>query len=156
FPAFFRLFNLVSRNWRSFGKKISSFNLFLLKIIGFFLLVKIVLQALTTFPYFATLSFNYIDFVVGYLHWVFLGIISISLFFFLQQFNLLGLPRKVFWIYFAGLVLSELLIFYKGIAIWLGLPFFSDYFLLLTSVSSLIPVSVAILLVKNLNNPKYS
>lgn len=156
FPAFFRLFNLVSRNWRSFGKKISSFNLFLLKIIGFFLLVKIVLQALTTFPYFATLSFNYIDFVVGYLHWVFLGIISISLFFFLQQFNLLRLPRKVFWIYFAGLVLSELLIFYKGIAIWLGLPFFSDYFLLLTSVSSLIPVSVAILLVKNLNNPKYS
>lgn len=151
FPAFLKLFTIVRRNWNFLKQKTSSFNLLLLKIAGVFLAVKIILQALTTFPYFATLSFNYIDFVVGYLHWVFLGIISITLFSFLQHFNLLRLPKKVFWIYFAGFILSEILIFYKGTAIWLALPFFSDYFLLLVIVSSLIPISIAILLIKNLN-----
>ncbi len=151
FPAFFKLLTIARSGWSFITEQTSTFNLLLLKIAGFFLAVKIILQALTSLPYFATLSFNYIDFVVGYLHWVFLGVISIALFSFLQHFNLLRLSKKVFWIYFAGLILSELLIFYKGTAIWLALPFFSDYFLLLVIVSSLIPVSIAILIIRNLN-----
>src|SRR5690606_27007916 len=83
---------------------------------------------------------------IGYLHLVFLGIVSICLFAFLKHFRLLRLPKILFWIYFTGFILSEALIFYKGLSQWQGLPFFSDYFGLLVAVSALLPLSVYFIL----------
>ncbi|HSI69980.1 MAG TPA: hypothetical protein VK941_07095 [Gillisia sp.] len=149
--AFVKLFQLIKPGWQDLISHLSPFVITLLKIAGVFLAIKIVMQLLTAIPYFAEISFLYTDFVIGYLHLVFLGTISIALFAFLLSFNLIRMSPKTFWIYLAGFLLSELLIFYKGSAIWLGLPFFTKYFTVLLLVSSLIPIAVAILLFKNLN-----
>jgi hypothetical protein len=108
------------------------------------------MQSLTSIPFFADLAFNNLDFVIGYLHWVFLGFVSLALFGFLNWLKLIWLPKKAFYLYFSGVLISETLIFYKGLVLWLELPFFSSYFLLLVLVSALIPISVGWILVGNL------
>lgn len=148
--AFVKFYKIVKPVWNNLIPQLSPLTITLLKIAGVFLGIKILMQLLTAIPYFAEVSFLYTDFVIGYLHLVFLGLISIALFSFLKSFGLIEMSRKIFWIYLAGFLLSELLIFYKGSAIWLGLPFFSEYFTVLLIVSSLIPLAIAIVLFKNL------
>jgi len=63
---------------------------------------------------------------------------------------LIRLPKKAFHLYLSGFVISEILIFYKGFVLWLGLPFFSSYFLILVLVSALIPIAVGWILGLNL------
>ncbi|MEP6259967.1 MAG: hypothetical protein ABJ092_00205 [Gillisia sp.] len=146
---------LILPAWRTFKNKTSPLVKLLLKITLFFLIIKVFMQLLTALPYFASLSYRYTDFVIGYLHLVFLGIISIALFAFLVQFGLLKFRKKIFLLYFTGFILSEILIFYKGIAMWLGWPFVSEYFTVLVAVSSLMPLAIGILLFQNLQNRKF-
>ena len=153
--ALIKFFILISPAWRSFKNKISSLVKLLLKIAAGFLIIKVLMQLLTALPFFASLSFRYTDFVIGYLHLVFLGIISIALFAFLIQLGLLNFRKKVFLLYFTGFILSEILIFYKGTAMWLGWPFISEYFTILVIISSLIPLAIAILLFDNLRSRKF-
>ncbi|NJW55438.1 hypothetical protein HC175_21210, partial [Salinimicrobium sp. CDJ15-91] len=101
-------------------------------------------------PWFANLAFSFPDLVIGYLHWVFLGVVSIALFALLSEAKLLALPRWIFWVYFAAFLVTEALIFYKGTAIWLGLPLATYYFKLVASASIFLPLTVGVLLVKNI------
>jgi hypothetical protein len=151
--GFMEFFSMIKTFWKEQMSFLSAFQKNLLKISWSILIIKILMQLLTAIPYFTQLSFFYTDFVIGYLHLTFLGLISISLFVFLQTRGLLVLPKWTFFIYFTGFVLSEILIFYKGTVLWLGLPLFVDYFWILTAVSSLLPVSVGILLIQNLLKP---
>ena len=154
--GFMEFFSMIKESWKEKLSLFSSFQKSLLKIAWAILIIKILLQLFTAIPYFAELSFFYTDFVIGYLHLTFLGVISISLFAFLENLGLLRLPKWLFFMYFTGFALSEVLIFYKGTALWLGLPFFVDYFWILTATSSLIPLSVGILLVQNILKPARS
>ena len=151
--GFMEFFTMIKTFWKDKLSFLSGFQKNLLKTAWALLIIKILLQLFSAIPFFAELSFFYTDFVIGYLHLTFLGIISISLFVFLEYMGLLKLPKWLFSIYFIGFVLSELLIFYKGTALWLGLPFFAEYFWILTGVSSLLPLSVGILLVRNILTP---
>lgn len=148
--AFLKFFGMIKKVWNDNKFDFDPFVKILLTISWFILLGKILMQLISAIPYFANLAYSYTDFVIGYLHWTFLGLISICLFAFLQLTGLIRLNKTVFWMYFAGFILSEVLIFYKGTAFWLGWPFFGDYFWILTSISSLIPLAVGILLGKNL------
>lgn len=148
--AFYKFFVIIKKMWRDSKFSLPSFPKLLLKISGALLVVKILLQLFSAIPYFAKLAFTYTDFVIGYLHWTFLGVISIALFAFLELAGLLRIQKAAFWVFFLSFMLTEALIFYKGTALWLGLPFFADYFWILTATSSLLPVSVGILLVRNL------
>ena len=148
--AFFEFFGILLPLKKRSNPYFSPFAQFLLKIAAVLLMVKVIMQLFSAHPYFAELAFTYTDFVIGYLHWTFLGLVSISLFAFLEIAGLLKVSKSAFWIYFAGFVLSEALIFYKGISIWLGWPFFGNYFLTLVMVSSLLPLSLVIILGRNL------
>ncbi len=150
--AFYKLFLILKKSWNGLKKLISPFLNFLFQLAGVFLAVKVLLQLMTAIPYFADLSALYTDFVIGYLHWTFLGVISISLFAFFQYFGFLKIRKSIFGIYLAGFILSEILIFYKGTSVWLGLPFFTEYFPILVAVSALIPVAVGIMLFRNLHS----
>lgn len=151
--AFGKLYLIIKNNAEKLRKTLSPFTRFLLTLAGLFLAVKILMQLLTAVPYFVDLSYNIIDFVVGYLHLVFLGVVSVALFGFLQYFRLVQISKTTFYIYLTGFLLSESLIFYKGLAIWLALPFVSNYFAMLLVVSGLIPLAVALMLIKNLKSP---
>jgi len=126
----------------------------LLHTAGLLLAVKIVLQSITTFPYFANLAATILDFTVGYLHLTFLGAVTIGLFLFLDYFRLLKIPRKAYLLYLTAFVASEALLFYKGIASWQKFSLFDGYFETLTLASALIPLSLFLILVVNLANKK--
>ena len=145
--AFVKFWKIISPHWKQL--QFSSFLKLLLKIGGILLLGKILLQLLSAIPYFASLAFNYPDFVIGYLHWVFLGVVSIPLFVFLIKTNLLRIQKWVFWLYFSAFLLTEALIFYKGTATWLEFSMFENYFRLLAYCSVFLPLTVGTMFLRN-------
>ncbi|MDD7913854.1 hypothetical protein [Polaribacter ponticola] len=108
------------------------------------------LQLLTSIPYFAELTSQIIDFVIGYLHLNFIGIVSLTLFVFLKEFGLLKLSKIWVRVYLLGFSLSEILIFYKGFCNWQQLSIINNYYLILMLVSSLIPIAVLGIFIQNL------
>ena len=120
----------------------SSFHQNILKIVATLWAIKMVLQLLSSVPYFSNLAVTYLDFTIGYLHWTFLGVVTLSLFLFLDYFNLLNLNKKMFWLYFSGFILTEALIFYKAIVSWQETSLFSEYIVVLAIASLVILVAV--------------
>ncbi len=90
----------------------------LLQIILIVLGIKLVLQLLGSFPYFANLSATIIELTMAYLHWIFLGLISTSLFLVLSLTGYLKVNAKHIYFYLVGVLFTEGLLVYKGIMIW--------------------------------------
>ncbi len=67
--AFFQLLAFILRNKKLLKSGLSPFDYRNLKISGFLLVGKILMQSLTAFPFFADLAFNNLDFVIGYFFW---------------------------------------------------------------------------------------
>lgn len=113
------IFNGILKNISKKLKEIfGAFQYRILQFIFGLLFLKVGMQLVSGFPYFSEITYKYIDFVIGYLHLTFLGIITLSLFVFLGNLKLIKLPKIWTKIYLLGFLLSELLIFYKGIAIY--------------------------------------
>tara|TARA_R110002072_G_scaffold301557_4_gene481561 strand:- start:11491 stop:12717 length:1227 start_codon:yes stop_codon:yes gene_type:complete len=123
---------------------------------GVLLAFKIDMQLISAIPYVAMLAYHTPDFVIGYMHLVFLGVVTIALFAFLKQTSLLKIPKFAFLLYLIAFISTELLIFYKGTAIWLRFSIFENYYLLLAGTSILFAVVLFILFVKNRNQNKQS
>ncbi len=137
---------LVFKNKRHIILLFSVFQTGLLKLIGILLGVKMLLQLLTAFPYFARLASTYLDFTIGYLHWTFLGVVTLSLFLFLDFFDLIKIPKWFYTLYMIGFIGTEVLIFYKGFAAWQNLSLFAGYFEVLAIGSLLIPLSLILII----------
>lgn len=140
--SLFLIINYLKQNSEKISALVSSFQLSLLKTVGFFLLLKMILQLLTALPYFANLAVTILDFTIGYLHWTFLGVVTICLFLFLDYFRMIKIPKKAYYIYLSGFLLTEALIFYKGFIIWQSLPLLHTYFKLLALASLLIVIAI--------------
>ena len=130
----------------------SPFQVSLLKTIIVLLYIKMGLQLLTALPYFANLAATIIDFTVGYLHFTFLGVVTFGLFFFLDYFKLLEISKKSLLFYVLGFMVTEALIFYKGMGAWLGFTVFGGYLEVLAMGSFLIPISLVFILGKHLKS----
>lgn len=128
--------------WQFFSQTLKPGVANMLRISCFLWFVKMCLQLLTAFPYFADLAFQNIDFVIGYLHLVFLGVVTISLWAFLKQARLLIIPKFAFVLFLTAFVVTECLLFYKGSATWLGWSIFDLYFTALAVASAMFVVSV--------------
>ncbi|MCL6218967.1 hypothetical protein [Zunongwangia pacifica] len=148
--AFFEFFYIIKKIWKYLQDQLTVISALLLKISAGCLSIKILLQLFSALPFFAELSFKYTDFVIGYLHWTFLGVISLALFGFLNHFNFIKINRGQFWLYVTGFILSEGLIFYKGVFLWMRWGLLNNYFEILVGISALIPVSIGIILFQNL------
>jgi len=139
----FRLFYTLIKNLKN--KLVSIFGKFNFKILQFILilfLIKISMQALSNLPYFSKITYTYLDFVIGYLHLTFLGIVTLTILVFLNNFKIILLPKIWIRIYLLGFITSEILIFYKGTCIWLQVNYLENYYLYLVIVSSFIPISI--------------
>ncbi len=125
----------------------------LLQLCFILLYIKAALQLISSFPYFSKLANNNIDFIIGYLHWTFLGIISISILSFLKHLNIIKISKTSIFLYLIGFFTSEALIFYKGIMVWQQLSIFNNYYFYLFAISSLIPISLLPLIFTNIKKP---
>tara|TARA_R110002051_G_scaffold48308_2_gene95369 strand:+ start:122488 stop:123696 length:1209 start_codon:yes stop_codon:yes gene_type:complete len=148
--ALFDLVKFLKEERNAVKKLFSPFYVHFLKIIGLLWAMKMFLQLLSAVPYFADIAVTYLDFTIGYLHLTFLGVVTISLFMFLDYFQLLFVDKKLFSLYVFGFALTEVLIFYKGIISWQSTSLFASYNLVLAVASLLILLVVlSILLGRN-------
>lgn len=147
FWALIQLFIMNKELNKPWDAILSRFEFGLLKILSILLAIKMILQLLTALPYFANLATTVLDFTIGYLHWTFLGLVSISLFLFLHYYKLIRIPKNFIRLYLFGFVATEGIIFYKGIASWLRFPLFDGYFLVLVIASATLPIALVYLLV---------
>ncbi len=121
---------------------ISLYILNLLKLVFFLFIIKIGLQFLGSFRSFSNVIAVNIDLVIGYLHWTFLGVVSISIFAFLHHFNLILLSKKNIQLYVFGFFLTEVLIFYKGFIYWKNKTLPNTYNFLIIFASCILLLSI--------------
>jgi hypothetical protein len=148
--AVFKLHQIINTIKSDLHKKLSSISIQLLRFIYILFIFKIASQTLTAFPYFAELVSQLKDFVIGYLHLTFLGIVSLSLFVFLKEFGLIKLSNLWVRIYLSGFIISETLIFYKGFCNWQQLSIINHYFEILVIASAFIPIGVLGIFIQNI------
>lgn len=149
--AFYKLYFLLKEPLPTLRKSFGANSFFLLKIAGILMVFKLIMQLFSASPFIADLAFRFKDFIIGYLHMVFLGIVITAMLAFLKYFKLITLPKSFLWLFLFAFASTELLIFYKASALWLGLPFFPQYYWLLAILSCTFPVAVAILFIKNIS-----
>lgn len=154
--AFQEIYNLLKNEIKILKREVGNQSWLLLKIAGVLLVIKLLMQLISAHPYMADLAFRLKDFVIGYLHLVFLGVVIPTLLVFLKHFKLIRLPKMFVWLYLLAFATTELLIFYKAVALWIGLPFFSLYYILLALISCIFPVTIAILFFGNTRNIRIS
>jgi hypothetical protein len=147
--ALYKLHQIIKTIQSILYQKLPRISILLLRFIYILFIFKIVSQTLTAFPYFAELAIQIKDFVIGYLHLTFLGIVSLSLFVFLKEFGQIKISNFWMHIYLQGFILSEILIFYKGICIWQQLAIVHNYSEILIIVSALIPIGVLGMFIQN-------
>ena len=144
-------FNQIIKSQKTFLKeKTTPFFFGLISFIFVLFSLKIIMQTITVIPYFATLSYQIKDFVIGYLHLVFLGVTSLSILFFLHQNKLLTISKKWLIIYLIGFILSEICIFYKGFSNWQQLSIINNYYIILVTVSAFMPIGILGIFMSNL------
>ncbi len=147
--AFLLLLRWFSKNKMLLKGSFSNLQVLIGKAVWVILGLKIVLQLITSIPYFANLAFSILEFTIGYLHLTFLGVISMSLFLFFDYLRLFQISKKVVYLFLSGFILTEALIFYKGIIIWLNKVIFKGYYFSLVVVSAVLVLAIGILLLQN-------
>lgn len=140
--AFGVLGKIGFQNSKLLKSNLSKFEGNLLKMVGVLFIVKLLFQLLGSFPSIAEMIAINIDFVIGYLHWIFLGVVSLSLFVFLKHFKLMKLSKPSFSIYIIAFFLTEGLLFYKGLVVWQGFYLADNYYLLLFLASAVFLVAI--------------
>lgn len=137
------VFNLVKTN------KLMSFARLLLILALVSLLAKAILQGLLVFPSIAVISYSIRMYVIGFLHLVLLGAMTMGV-------SAVAIARgwinvqpisKLGWILLiSGFVITEFLLFLQGTLIWLKMGFLPEYNFWLFLASCLFPLSLAFLL----------
>ncbi|RAV30031.1 hypothetical protein [Sinomicrobium soli] len=135
------------------GNRLSGRVLFLFRFSGVLLAVKLLLQYLSGMPVLSDVVYRITEFVIGYLHLTFLGVISTALLGLLLHFRLIRIPAVAMPIYLLAFLVTEGLIFYKAVALWQNWPVPGHYYLLLLAGSFLFPVATGILLLNNRKSP---
>ena len=90
----------------------------LLLLAALALTIKLVLQVVSTYPALSQLAFGFRPIVIGYLHLVLLGVITIFILGYIVSSKII-LPGKYFntglWIFIAGILLNEILLMLQGV-----------------------------------------
>ncbi len=103
---------------------------------GVFLFVKLISQIAGSLTSIAEAVSTNIELIIAYIHWVFLGVVSIAIFAFLHFFKLLRISLLSFASYLIGFLLMEGLLIYKGITVWINsVP--NDHYYTWISIASL-------------------
>lgn len=133
--AFRILFRKVYTSFQRLKEQLSLPITRLLIASGIFLLVKLIAQLIGAFPEAAQSISANIDLVISYLHWTFLGVVSVALLAFLNSAKLIYIPKLSIPLYLFGFLATETLIFYKGILVWIGGSLSENYYYFLTFAS---------------------
>jgi len=124
----------------------------LLKIAMVFFSLKLIAQLLGAIPQFAEIVATNKDLIIGYLHWIFLGVVTISIFAFTVQKGLMKITISSLFFYLVGFLLTEGLLFYKAFKVWSGSGLETNYYFLLFVVSFLLFLSIGVILLQQIKS----
>lgn len=144
--AFIILFKEIFSSGREILENLPRKTKLILKVAGLSLGVKLVAQFAGSFPQAIDIISRNNDFVISYIHWMFLGVVSISIFAFLNYYRLLRISVPIFVIYLVGFLLTEALIFYRGVTNWWSTPPLPNISFLIANASIIVLVAVGFLL----------
>lgn len=119
-----------------------------LKWVSFLLLIKFIMQFFAGLKPVAGLITNYKNLTIGFLHWTFLGVITLSLFVLLSYFKFIKINKTVVYFYILGFVLTEALIFWRPISLIFNLDFSIPQYMLLFFASFLLVIGILIIMMK--------
>jgi hypothetical protein len=127
-------FDFVKICWQHKGELLQVFHKparALLLMAAFALTVKFLLQLGSTVPSLSQLAFGFRPIVIGYLHLVLLGVVSIFLIGYILSCKLISVNRKVLagvYLFVAGVILNEVLLMIQGVASldYVAVPFINE------------------------------
>ena len=139
-------FMLLAKEYRSLKAReklrFTVMETFLLRVFVLTITIKMIAQVGSALPFFVPIITVYLDFIIGYLHWTFLGVLTLGIFFFFEYFKLISLKRYMVLGYLLGFIATEALIFYRALAGWQGILLNNEYPKFLALASLLIVISL--------------
>jgi hypothetical protein len=105
---------------------------------------KIFIQTLVAIPTLAVISYTIRNFVIGFIHLLMLGAFS-TFIFGLMRYSNFKTGKSGLIIFLLGILLTEILLFGQGVLIWAGFSFIPNYYILLASLSGLLPLGVLLI-----------
>lgn len=120
-----------------------TFLVFSVAMLAFFL--KVFIQSIVVIPYFAEVSYMIRNFVIGFIHLLMLGCLSLFAFGFISIILRKSLSYIGTQIFIAGIVITELLLFGQGLMLWQELGFLSNYYLFISLGSAAIILGLIII-----------
>lgn len=148
--GFYVLFKMLYIKRKEIYKTLGKSHLFLIKMSVALLIVRILMQTFSGIPYFAELAFEFKDFIIGYLHLVFLGILTPMLWILLEYHKVIKVSKHAVNLFLIAFISTEILIFYKGFALWLKLPMFTSYYKILAGLSCFFPLAMGWIFIQHL------
>ncbi|WP_235923499.1 hypothetical protein [Psychroflexus aurantiacus] len=119
---------------------------FTLRFIGFVFILKLIMQTLSGIPVFAEIAAANLDVVIGYLHWFFLGFVSLFLVFLASYLKWIKLSNLSLSLYLIAFLTTEFLIFYRAGSAAFGWQYFSHLNTYLALASFLFSTALVIIL----------
>jgi hypothetical protein len=145
--AFVYIFKFIRIHYRNVGLIFGEIGWQLLRWSFLLLLLKMLMQLLGSFQYTAHLITNNTYLTIGFLHWVFLGVVTMGLLALLQKAALIQLNPLSVRLYTLGFILTETMLFYKPAEKILYFPYLPHYNWILFLASLLIVIGIASVLV---------
>ncbi len=114
---------------------------------------KILIQTCVVFPYIADVSYTIRKFVVGFIHLLLLG--CISLFILAMYYDLTGIKSKAgTYILLSGIVFTEFFLFIQGLFLWMQKGFIPGYYLIMVIGSVIMLIGIISIIYGNIISRK--
>lgn len=141
---------LVAKTHRELHQQLGGWGFLLIKIAFACFALKVLMQAAVVIPYIATVAYTLRNFVIGFIHLVLLGVVTLFILGYSALNQVLNLRSPLstlgLALLLAGFFGSELLLFLQGTMLWGAMGFLPYYYEGLFGVSLLMPAGVGMLL----------
>ncbi len=141
---------LVAKTHRNLHQQLGGWGFLLIKIAFACFALKVLMQAAVVIPYIATVAYTLRNFVIGFIHLVLLGVVTLFILGYSALNQVLNLRSPLstlgLALLLAGFFGSELLLFLQGTMLWGAMGFLPYYYEGLFGVSLLMPAGVGMLL----------
>lgn len=147
--ALFILLITVKSLFRKLKEKVAGWAYFLFGFSLFSFSLKIIFQMASAFPAVAEIAFQIRNFIISYLHIVFIGFVSFFIIAFLISVNEFSLGKRYkagLLLFVSGFIASEVLLYIQGIGIWSNLYVLPAYTRVLFWVSLPMVIGAAFLI----------
>jgi hypothetical protein len=138
---------LLKNKILEFKKHISSYTSSVFSIAMVALILKILIQTVVVIPALAEVSYTIRNFVIGFIHLLMLG--SLSLFAFGTIAHLIKSKLSILGtsIFVIGVILTELLLFGQGLMLWQGFGFMPNYYFFIAIGSGVILIGLIVIFI---------